>query len=249
MAGNDDFTKILLHMDGVDASTTFTESAHAGAAHTWTAAGNAQIDTGITKFGTGTGLFDGTGDYITTPDHADFTLGSGDFTVDFWFNRAGGDGAARFICGQSDNAGTTTTRAFQVLLSTGNVVLFSCFDAAGSATTVTGTTTFTATGWHHVAGVRTGNVLRLFVDGTQEGGDVAFSVAVNDSANAFGVGSLGEVTANTWNGSLDEFRLSVGIARWTANFTPPTAAYSAEGHAAVKRFAGVPFASPNRGVW
>ena len=113
----------------------------------------------------------------------------------------------------------------QLNFSAGNTVQGSVF-VSSTATTVTSSSTFTATGWHHVAFVRTGNILRLFIDGTQEGGDVAFSGTVNDSTNAFGVACLGELTTLTWNGSLDEFRLSVGVARWTANFTPPTSPYS-----------------------
>jgi hypothetical protein len=80
--GNDTYTKVLLHFDGSDASTTITDSNSGGSAHTWTAAGNAQIDTAQYKFGGASGLFDGTGDWVTTPDHADFTLGSSDFTID-----------------------------------------------------------------------------------------------------------------------------------------------------------------------
>jgi hypothetical protein len=67
-AGNDSFTKILLHMDGANTSTTFTDSNSGGSAHTWTAAGNAQISTATYKLGGASGLFDGTGDFITTPD-------------------------------------------------------------------------------------------------------------------------------------------------------------------------------------
>src|SRR5574341_108462 len=227
MAGNDSFTKILLHMDGTDGTTTFTDSNIGGSAHTWTANGNAQIDTAIAKFGSAAGLFDGTGDYIDTTDHADFSLGSGDFTIDFWFNRAGGDGTGRLIAGQSDSAGSVASTSFTARLHTTNVVLCQVSDGA-ALTSVTGTTTFTATGWHHVAFVRTGNTLRMFVDGVQEGGDVAFSATVNNSTNKFAVGRLGELTTNTWNGSIDEFRLSIGTARWTANFTPPTSAYGVE---------------------
>lgn len=222
--GNDAFTKILLHMDGADASTTFTDSNAGGSAHTWTAAGNAQIDTAIKQLGTAAGLFDGTGDFITTPDHADFTLGAGDFTVDFWFNRAGGDGLARFICGQGDSGGTTASRSIMVVLNATNTIQAAVIEG-GVQTSVTSTTTFMATGWHHVAFVRTGNVLKLFIDGVQEGGDVAFTGTVNNSTNAFGIGCLGELTTLAFNGSIDEFRLST-IARWTSNFTPPTAAYS-----------------------
>jgi concanavalin A-like lectin/glucanase superfamily protein len=224
--GNDTFTKILLHMDGTDASTTFTDSKMGDpATHTWTAAGNAQIDTAISKFGGAAGLFDGTGDFVTTPDDTHFYAGSGNFTVDFWFNRAGGDGTSRFICGQADSSATIATRSIQMVLSATNTIQGSVIEG-GAATTVTSTTTFTATGWHHVAFVRTGNVLKLFIDGTQEGGDVAFTGTVNNSTNAFGVGCIGELTSLTFFGSIDEFRLSVGVARWTANFTPPVAAYS-----------------------
>src|SRR5690606_29617491 len=79
--------KVLLHFEGSDGSATFTDSNIGGAAKTWTANGNAQIDTAQSKFGAASGLFDGTGDYITTPDHNDFTLGSSDFTIDFWAKR------------------------------------------------------------------------------------------------------------------------------------------------------------------
>jgi Concanavalin A-like lectin/glucanases superfamily len=223
--GNDRYTKVLLHMDGTDASTTFTDSNFGGAAHTWTAGGNAQIDTGITKFGTGTGLFDGTTDTLTTPDHTDFDVGANDFTIDCWFNRAGGDGTNRFICAQS---ATPPTGDFSYLLkldSVANALQFNLSATGTTLTAVTSTTLFTSTGWHHVAAVRVGDVLKLFVDGVQEGGDVAFVGPAFNSGSVLGVGTLGASTAACWFGSLDEFRLSVGIARWTANFTPPTAPY------------------------
>ena len=64
-------TKSLLHFDGANNSTTFTDET----GKTWTAHGNAKISTAQYKFPTGSGLFDGTGDYIDTPDHADFNFG------------------------------------------------------------------------------------------------------------------------------------------------------------------------------
>lgn len=219
--GNDAFTKSLLHFDGTDASTTITDDNAGGSAKTWTAFGNAQLDTGITKFGTATLLLDGTGDYVSTPDHADLTVGSGDFTVDFWFNRAGGDGANRFLFCHGTGADAGTGLAAN--LTTGNVVR----GYAGQVTPVlvVGTTAFTATGWHHVAFVRTGDILKLFIDGVQEGGDVAISGSVNDAANVLAVGRLGSANNFYFNGSIEEFRYSVGIARWVGNFTPPTRAY------------------------
>lgn len=71
----------LLHMNGSDASTTFTDQR----GHTFTAAGNAQIDTAQSKFGGASGLFDASGDYISTPDSDEWSFGSGDFTIECWY--------------------------------------------------------------------------------------------------------------------------------------------------------------------
>jgi len=61
---------------GADGSTVFTDTT----GKVWTPFGNAQIDTSL---GDQRGLFDGSGDYIKTPDHADLNMGTGDFTIAF----------------------------------------------------------------------------------------------------------------------------------------------------------------------
>ena len=227
VAGNDSFTKILLHMNGADASTTFTDSNAGGSAHTWTAAGNAQIDTAEFEFGGASGLFDGTGDWVTTPDSADFALGSGDWTVDFWFNSNAAGGTEKDLCGHGDGS-TPALSSFHIYRTTGNVILATAF-VGGTGFTITGTTQFTNavnTGWHHCALVRTGNTLKMFLDGVQEGGNVAITGTVNNSATIFAIGTAGTFTAAPWQGWIDEFRLSVGVARWTTDFVPPTAQYA-----------------------
>lgn len=226
-ASVDPLTKILLHFNGTDASTTITDQNTGGAAHTWTPVGNAQIDTAQSKFDGASLLLDGAGDYVTTPDSADFTLGSAAFTADFWFNCNVAGGTLLYLCGQSDSTPTAASTSIRIERTTGNVIKAHAF-VGSTDNAVTGTTQFTNavhTGWHHCAFVRTGNILRLFIDGVQEGGDVACTGTVNDSASVFAVGTCGAVTTTSWNGWIDEFRLSVGVARWTAGFTPPTSAY------------------------
>jgi len=227
--GNDFYTKILLHMDGTDASTTFTDSNQGGSAHTWTAGGNAQIDTADKKFGSASGLFDGTGDYITTPAHADYALGADDFTIDCWFKCNVAGGTQRSIAGQGDSSGSAATKSFILFRTTGNVIRAHFSDGGATyAVNLTGTTQFTNavnTGWHHLAIVRNGTSLKMYIDGVQEA-STTISITVHTSTNDFRVGAQGEDTSVPWLGWIDEFRLSVGIARWTAAFTPPTRAYT-----------------------
>jgi hypothetical protein len=224
--GNDQYTKVLLHFDGTDASTTITDSNIGGSAHSWTANGNAQIDTAQFKFGGASGLFDGTGDYVSTPDSVDFTLGTSDFTIDFWFNCNAAGGSNQGLGGQNDSGGTGTNTAWRIYRTSGNVISFQTASGGGFDATLTGTTQFTNavnTGWHHCAVTRSGSTFRLFLDGVQEASTVS-SGAVDDSSLNLVVGRLGDQSID-WTGWIDEFRLSVGIARWSANFTPPVTAY------------------------
>ncbi len=227
--GNDTYTKVLLHFDGSDGATTITDSNAGGSAHTWTAAGNAQIDTAAYKFGGASLLCDGTGDWVSTSDHADFSLGSGDFTIDCWFNVSAGSGGPKYIAGQANTVPDASSVSFLILRTNANVMEANVY-AAGVPTGITGTTQFTNatnTGWHHLAFVRTGNTLKLFIDGVQEGSSTTFSGTVTNSANALAVGAAGEHTSNPWEGWIDEFRISVGIARWTTTFSPPGKPYDA----------------------
>jgi hypothetical protein len=224
---NDSYTKVLLHFDGSDGSTTFVDDNAGGSAHTWTATGNTHIDTAQSKFGGSAALFDGTGDYISTPDHADFALGASDFTIDAQFYVTVATGSARAIIGQTDAGLTAAGSAFVLRRESAGHFTFRLSN--GSAfSIITGTTQFSDSlnaGWHHIAVVRTGNVLKMFIDGAQEGGDVAFTGSVNNTGTSFFIGARDSTNADAWQGWIDEVRLSVGIARLTASFTPPTRAY------------------------
>jgi len=218
-SGNDTYTKVLLHFDGTDAATTFTDSNAGGSAHTWTAAGNAQIDTAIKKFGTAGGLFDGTGDWITTNDHADFALGTSDFTIDCWFNCTAATGSQENLAGQCDSGAADAS--FYIIRDTSDFIVF-----ASAAVNLISTTTFASSGWHHLAVVRSGSTFTLYIDGVAEDTGTS-AVAMTNSSSAFRIGAAGEVTSNPWTGSIDEFRLSVGIARWTADFNVELSPYAA----------------------
>jgi len=219
-AGNDANTKMLLQFDGP--TTTITDSNVGGAAHAWTAVGNATCDTSDFQFGAASLLCDGTGDWVTTPDHADFALGTGDFTVDFWVKVAN-DGGQLGIFGQCDTAASVASLSIGGYRHTTNklVMTWGMFPVTY---TITSTSNITiASGWTHVALTRSGTSFKLYINGVMEA-SVGSSGGINNSSNAFRIGALGERTTNTLNGRVDGFRLSSTV-RWADNFTPPRVAY------------------------
>jgi hypothetical protein len=81
IGGIDSYTKLMLHCNGADMSTTFTDDSFS--ARTVTANDNAQINTAQYKFGLASGIFDGSGDFLSIVNSSDFNFNSNDFTIDF----------------------------------------------------------------------------------------------------------------------------------------------------------------------
>jgi len=189
-----------------------------------TANGNAQIDTAQKVFGTGSALFDGTGDYLTSTSSTDWDVWLADGTVDFWVKIHDLDSIYAF-CTLHINAGEVY--GFWEIKWDKSKLIFRQYD--NSAYRITCSTAFTplVDTWHHIAVVRSGNTCYMFIDGVK-----------NDTDN----GTFGTISALTGatlmiaynadnplykelNGWIDELRISKGIARWTSNFTPPAKAY------------------------
>lgn len=222
-AGNDANTIVLIHANGTDATTYLEDTNAGGSSHYWTPAGNAQLDTAQSKFGGGSILFDGTGDWYTTPDLAEFDLASAVFTIDLQ-SKVNVDGTQLYLAGQLDAAGEANANsAWFIKRTAGNKVQAGVVQGV-VVTTVTSTSNFTTGAFMHIEFLRTGNILRLYINGAQEGGDIAFTGAVNNSSAVYGIGVAGAFVTNPFNGWIDEYRHS-NIVRHTANFTPSTVAY------------------------
>lgn len=217
---NDTGTKILLHFDGSNGATTFTDSNFGGSAHAWTTVGSSALSSVAAKFGATSCKFNNS--QITTPNHADFVLGTKNWTVDFWYNANGVSGGGfQGLCGQVGTGGITDT-GLNIYRDNNNKIVAGAY--IGSNTwTVTSTTSINNSAWHFIRFKRDGNSLKLEIDGVQEGGTLAISGAINNSTSVFGVGGCGSSVPNTSSGYIDDFRLSVGVVR---SGPPPTAPYT-----------------------
>jgi hypothetical protein len=205
----------LLHCDGTNGSTTFTDSI---GGKTVTAVGNAQISTASPKFGTGSASFDGSGDYLTIPDSADFTL-PGDFTWSFWMNTsaAGADTINRRILSYNTDAAA----AFQLIFESTQGGKISVWNTARIAIS---TTNVADGNWHHIEVARSGTNLRLFIDGSLEA--TATNSTTFDCGTNLYIGRYPGSASGHFQGNLDEIYLNNGVADHTASFTAPTAPYS-----------------------
>ncbi len=213
-------TVLLLHCNGADASNSIEDSSTTGKAVT--AVNHAQIDTAQSKFGGASLLLDGTDDYCTIPDSDDWNFGTGNFTIDFWvrFNALPAASAAEHIYAQIPD-GSNYQR---LLLYNGAGTYYWIFQnvVGGSSTIdVTKSTTVLVNTWYHVALVRSGNNWYIFQNGTQVGTTSNNINPISDFGAVFAVGGHPK-TGGYLNACLDELRVTKGLARWTAAFTPPT---------------------------
>ena len=198
--------------------------------------GNAQISTSVKKYGTGSLYFDGTGDYLTVRNNPTFSFGTGDFTIECWAYIAGNSplnnssirDAALFSTNPANAPGTLTDfYQFGIVGSgttTGTGLFFSHWQS-GSAYAVTATVTLAQQAWHHLAVARSGTTTKLFLNGSQ----VASGTLGNQTVNAIYPAVIGRNGypgyLNEFNGYIDDLRITKGVARYTSNFTPPTAAF------------------------
>jgi hypothetical protein len=215
-----DKTVLLLHCNGSDASTTFTDSSPL--ANTVTASGNAQLDTADKKYGTAAALFDGTTDYLSSADSAAWHFADGDFTLECWVKTNGTPSENKIVIGQ--RAGDGSTDKSWVWYISPTLKLNLDFSTDGSAvTTTTSTSSISASTWTHIAVVRSGSTGYFFIGGALDATTISFgSASLYNSTAALGIGGRLD-GGRSLDGWLDDVRITKGVARYTAAFTAPTA--------------------------
>jgi len=212
-------TKFLLTGDGANASTSFTDLS--AQALTVTANGNAQVSTTQSKFGGASIYFDGTGDFLSVPDHANFTLGSGDFSFDCWVYVTS-LASVRNIFNQKD---ATDSFGYQFQIQTNGSIRFISYTAAavGVADFQTAAGVITTNTWIHIELTRSSTNQYIFKDGVSQSLTVGIGVGTNTMAKATGrTFNIGKSpTTGDFLGYIDDPRLS-NVARHTSNFSVPT---------------------------
>jgi hypothetical protein len=213
---------LLLHGDGTNGSTTIVDSSPSP--KTVTVVGNAQISTAQSKFG-GSSLLCSSGGivgYFTTPLVSDFQFGTGDFTLEMWLYPTA-TGGFKIALSNYDSFGS---EAFLLSRSTAANSAKWQFTSAGIyPPDVTSTTNAVDNAWTFIAVVRSGNTKTLYVNGIAESSQ-NYPFSMNGVGPSLWIGGVGDnPNAGSFYGYIDDLRITKGVARYTSNFTPPTAPF------------------------
>lgn len=221
-SGLDDSVVLLIHGNvGNNIVTSLRDSSFSD--KTIVLNGDASSTSVHSKFGGTSVTFDGNGDYLSTPDSADLELGNSDFTIDFWVRPTSVSSGVIVIKRTS-----SIFAPFSIFFkSSGTLGLYSSasgnsWDVASNRTIATGLTT---NAWYHVAFVRSGSTFYTFVNGIQTDSFTSSSTLYDNNQALLIGGDTASGGGGYFSGQVDEFRYSVGVARWISNFTPPTEAY------------------------
>lgn len=224
MAGDAHFDNVslLLHCNGSDGSTAFTDSS--SNAHSITASGDAQIDTAQSKFGGASSLFDGTGDWLTCPSHSSLNLQTGDFTLECWI-RPSALSSYHTIASHLHSDGYSPWVLYLDAWNKSPKLVFSFSTTSSNWRIETAEGALSTGTWYHVAATRSGNDFRLFLDGDLIGTQTR-SITLRSTAAPVRIGVNNPVDfPNLFAGWIDDFRITKGVARYTAAFDAPTAEF------------------------
>lgn len=183
------------------------------------------IATTVSKYyGSSAQFLGGHNAFLKFADQEDFTLGTKDFTIEAWVRTNVLDGF-RFIAGQADASGGVGSRSFRMGIASPSNKFEGMVSNGSSNFQILSTNAATVDTWNHLAFVRDGGTIRLYLDGTQQSStNIGIGTTITNSTNQFAIGQQGEWSdSNAWNGYMQDFRFYNGICKYPngTTFTPP----------------------------
>ena len=205
---------LLLHGDGVNNSTTFTDNSPSPKTIQQNF-GNV-ISTVQSRFN-GASIFCNNS-YMEYDAHTDFEIGGDDFTIECWYRGTSTIGSPAIV---SKGLNENTAGAYSLRFQGSDAVRF--YIGNTNSNIITGTTNVRTSGeWNHIAVSKYNGSTKLFINGTQEGSTYATAYTIPTGGKL----SIGRFFWNagdgTVNGYIDDLRITKGVGRYEDNFTPPT---------------------------
>ncbi len=158
--------------------------------------------------------FDGTGDYLDAGTNAALGFGTGDFTIEAWIYRSASGAFPIYTNGP---------------VGTGSLAFYVQSDKISTdyygGTSLAGATTLALNTWHHVAVVRSGSTLSLYLNGSR---DATTTTSSNNTTSNGMVGRDWTNGSSYSNGYISNVRVVKGSAVYSGTtYTVPTSPLTA----------------------
>ena len=163
--------------------------------------------------------FDGSSDYINLNATSDFNFGTGDFTIEFWMY-SGVNSVDTYYrrLWMTDGPTENASGNFQIAIvpTTGVINLWE----TASALDVSGVSDVTTSTWNHIAAVRSGSTLKLYVNGKEElSTTYTTAISPNSGSPRPRIGNYNATSGQgNYNGYLQDYRVYKGVAKYTEEF-------------------------------
>lgn len=208
-------SSLVLALPLVGIATDFSNRINSGTSNkAITAAGNAAASSTQSNFYGGSFAFDGVGDYLETSTSNDFVVGTGDFTLEAWYNVDASQTTNPRLFGQNINNSSNWDCYINSTSGTNTIYMH------GGSTNL-GMSFPSANTWHHFCIVRSSGVLYSFMNGVLRNTQ-AYTNSVGVNNLGFRIGEIGPNGGSgyTLKGYVQDFRLYKGLAKYTQNFIP-----------------------------
>ena len=202
----------LMHMDGTGSSFIDEKGAVVSVA-----AGSPTLDTANKVLGSASASIPLSAK-LSTPSKTAYNFGTNNFTMEAFIKVAAHKESTTIAGRANAGSGWGPINWYFQLSGAGKIRL--SVSNGTAAWRPTGLTTVSTGAWHHIAVVREGTTVSYYIDGIL---DTSFA---NVTMSFEASGANGELSVGGDNAiNIDELRLTKNVARYTSNFTVPSAAY------------------------
>lgn len=173
------------------------------------------------------GFFDGTGDYLTVADNDAWDFSNGNFTIEGWFYTSASSGAG-CIVGQISSTAQAITSSFGLYGYYNGYPYFLCsLTGVGVYSTLTSSVATPLSSWNHLAVVRNGTTITMYLNGVSVGTLSVGTTAIIPVSASLGIGRAGDYAGDYYAGYVSNLRIVKGVAVYTGNFTVPITSLTA----------------------
>jgi len=177
----------------------------------------ASLSTAQVKYGTTSMAFNGSSDYVVTPSSKLISAWSGDCTIEGWYYTTSiASTPPLWMNSTSNSDGMSGGYVYSDgRVGMGKIGVSDLYSAVGL---------WSNNRWNHVAYVKAGATAYIFLNGVLVASGTATTYFETSTVKPITLGRNYQNSPSYYTGYINDFRITQGVARYVANFTPPTSA-------------------------